>query len=77
MRYTWRCNCGHQVVITRRVADYNIGPTGPTQGDKGEVGDHKYHDDQEWRKIITVTPVMFEQAYDTGVLERTWKHPNL
>lgn len=77
MIYTWRCKCGHQVEVERRLKDCGIGPTGPTQGDKGEGSHLPLHDDVEWKKIITVTPVMFEMAYDSGVLERVWKHPNL
>lgn len=77
MIYTWRCNCGHQVEVERRLKDYNIGPTGKTQGDMGEAPKHEYHDDQKWTRVLTGTPVMFEDAYDSGVLERIWKHPKL
>ena len=83
MIYTWECNnhnCSIRVEVERKLAQRDKTP--------GECPNWREHirtidqslpfDDQVgWKKIITVTPVMFEQAYDTGVLERIHRHPNL
>lgn len=67
MIYTWECPCGNRTEVNRPVSQYRREPD--------EVCNQCGFMYSE--KIIGVTPVMFEKAYDSGVFERTWKHPNL
>ncbi len=70
MIYQWRCiTCGEDAEVERHLDDIDLWPS------RNEAG---CMCDGEWKRVITsVRPVMFEQAYDSGVLERTWRHPNL
>ena len=67
MIYTWKCNdCGELNEVNRDVEDYRVPPKECTKC-KGK----------EFTRKITVTPTMFEDAYDKGVFEKIWRHPNL
>ncbi len=71
MIYTWECtNCGNRVEVTRSLSKYDSPP-------KHEDLQNGTCSKPKFKKIIGVTPVMFEKAYDSGVFERIWKHPNL
>lgn len=60
--YTWKCkNCGERVEVVRSVEDYKVPPP-PSK--------------HEWERIITVTPVMWEDARDKGVFEQNYKWPS-
>lgn len=77
MIYTWKCSkCDTRVEVERTVADIDVAP-GVCPGCYEATPHLKVWPLADWKRVIGVTPVMFEKAYDSGVFERIWKHPNL
>ncbi len=70
MIYIWRCiTCGEEAEVDRHLGDIDLGPS------RNEAA---CMCDGEWERIIKAAPgIMFEDAYDKGILERTWRHNEL
>jgi len=70
--YEWKCkSCGEVVDVQRTVAERDIPPTMEEAGKVHEQG----MEDSNWKRIITATPVMWEDARDKGVFDRHYRWP--
>lgn len=70
--YDWRCKQNGAVVeVKRSVAERDIPPTMEEAGEVYEPG----MEDSDWVRIISSTPVMWEDARDKGVFDRHYRWP--
>ncbi len=54
MQYVWRClNCGHKVVVDRKMADYNLAPN---ESETAELTSCAH----EWQKVIEASTFILQ-----------------